>query len=232
MKLEIRYYPWPEPGQPPEYRVVDVAATLAEAYARYPELRPERDPDRLDGLRAWRAYTWTTFRRDGTPEGFYAAVPPPPDPPIPPRRRAVIEWPRTARPGEMRVLAHGELVECHVCGQPVVSAGHHARWQHGMSPAAYRERFGLNRRTPLCAPAYSQKLWHRNRRLQLGRHIEPYRFKGRPEQAPWTRRLEARRNISEGRRALTGWSQSLGRRAPQTKIASDPAFDWGSVLRS
>ena len=31
------------------------------------------------------------------------------------------------RTGKMKVLAQGELVECHVCGEPVRSAGHHVR---------------------------------------------------------------------------------------------------------
>ncbi len=169
MRVIVRFYPWPETADRPAiYTVVGHYARLADARAEFPYLRPERSRAVLEGLDAWRAHTWAVVGGDRGPGGLYAAVPTPVAAPRRgPRGPAEIYWPRTAVPGEMRVLARGELVECHVCGEPVVSVGHHARWQHKMSPAKYRERFGLNRRTPLCAPAYSQKLWHRNRRLQL-----------------------------------------------------------------
>ena len=124
----------------------------------------------------------------------------------------------------MRVLAGGGLVECHVCGEPVVSAGHHARWRHGLSPDGYRERFGLNRQTPLCAPAYSAKCRRRNYRLGLARHVEPFRFVMRPDSPPLPRRLEARRHIAAARREAAP-------RPRRTPVSTDYATDWGTLFR-
>ena len=143
-----------------------------------------------------------------------------------------LAWPKTAKLGEMKVLAHGELVECHVCGEPVRSVGHHARWRHSLSPAEYRRRFGLNRQTPLCAPVYSQKCRFRNRRLRLGDHIRPYQFVHRPDVPPRPRRLEARRNISEGRREPMGLPRPHRRARKRTEEARETrTTDWGQVFQ-
>ena len=58
-----------------------------------------------------------------------------------------------APPGAMLVVGGGELVVCHACGQALaaVSAGHLR--PHGLTLARYRERFGLNRKMSLVAPA-------------------------------------------------------------------------------
>ena len=182
-------------------------------------LERDRDPDLLAGFGLGRAYSQATL------DGVWLAYPKKPEPqpkareaPGPPGR------PRTARRGEMMVLAGGNLVECHVCGEPVTSAGHHARWRHGLSPDGYRERFGLNRQTPLCAPAYSAKCRRRNYRLGLARHVRPYEFAVRPDSPSSPRRLEARRHIGEGRREVI----PRPRRAP---IGSGHATDWGALFR-
>jgi len=51
--------------------------------------------------------------------------------------------------GELVELADGSAVVCHACGEPLtwVSAAHLQR--HGLDQAAYRERFGLNRKQAL-----------------------------------------------------------------------------------
>ncbi|QWC83721.1 MucR family transcriptional regulator [Nocardioidaceae bacterium] len=58
--------------------------------------------------------------------------------------------------GEVLVTNSGRSVVCHACGDALaaVSAGHLRR--HGLSLAGYRERFGLNRKTSLVAPALAQ----------------------------------------------------------------------------
>ena len=58
--------------------------------------------------------------------------------------------------GQMTVTDEGRAVVCHACGEPLagVSAAHAGR--HGLSLAAYRERFGLNRKTSLIAPALAE----------------------------------------------------------------------------
>lgn len=55
--------------------------------------------------------------------------------------------------GRMTATQAGRAVVCHACGEPLagVSAAHARR--HGLSLAAYRERFGLNRKASLIAPA-------------------------------------------------------------------------------
>ena len=182
-------------------------------------LERDRHPDLLEGFGLGRAYSQATL------DGVWLAYPKRPEP-RPKEARALepTTWPKTARPGEMKVLGGGNLVECHVCGEPVTSIGHHARWRHGLSPDEYRERFGLNRQTPLCAPTYSAKCRRRNHRLKLARHVEPYQFVGRPDVPPLPRRLEARRNISEARR------EAVARPKPARMSEAMPT-DWGALFR-
>jgi hypothetical protein len=193
---------------------------LARGCLGLPYLERDRNPDLLAGFGLGRAYSQPTL------DGVWLAYPKGPE--QPPKTavtaREPTNWPRTARSGEMRVLAEGTLVECHICGEPVASAGHHARWRHGLSPEGYRERFGLNRQTPLCAPSYSAKCRHRNYRLGLARHVRPYEFVKRPDSSPMPRRLEARRHISEVTRGVS--------RRPR-RAAVDVCFttDWGSLFR-
>ncbi|MAY98467.1 MAG: hypothetical protein CMH84_18320 [Nocardioides sp.] len=77
--------------------------------------------------------------------------------------------------GQMAVTDEGRAVVCHACGEPLagVSAAHARR--HGLSLVAYRERFGLNRKTSLIAPALSevrrvegQRRWVENAAVREG----------------------------------------------------------------
>ena len=182
-------------------------------------LERDRHPDLLEGFDLERAYSQATLG------GVWLAYPKRPEPrPDEVRAPEPIAWPRTARQGAMKVLGSGHLVECHVCGEPVTSVGHHARWRHGLSPDEYRKRFGLNRQTPLCAPTYSAKCRRRNYRLKLASHVEPYQFVSRPDVPPLPRRLEARRNISEGRR------EAVARPRPARLSAATPT-DWGALFQ-
>ena len=59
--------------------------------------------------------------------------------------------------GAMLPAKDGARVVCHVCGDALtlISAQHVAR--HGLTQASYRERFGLNRKASLAAPALAQR---------------------------------------------------------------------------
>ena len=227
VQVQARFYKWDG-----RYWGAGPFRSLREAGARLGLHYLERDrhldlPELLADVDVTRAYTQTA--RSGV-WVVYAWRPEPP-----PRGEWVSEplaWPRTAKPGEMKVLASGELVECHVCGERVMSAGHHARWRHGLSPAEYRERFGLNRQTPLCAPAYSRKCQQRNRRLGLADNVRPYQFIYRPDVPPSPRRLEARRNIGEGRRALLPPPEARRRvREGAAAVRATWAADWGQLFQ-
>ncbi len=222
MRVQVRFYKWDS-----SYRVVGAFDSLREARERLGlvNLKRKRYPDLLAELGVSRAYTQPSL------DGAWVAYPWKPEPPKTEWVKEPLVWPRTAKPGEMKVLADGELVECHVCGEPVRSVGHHARWRHGLSPAEYRERFGLNRQTPLCAPAYSLKCRRRNQRLGLGRYVRPYQFVYRPDIPPRPRRLEARRNIGEGRRA-TMPSPEARRRSKERAgaVRATWATDWGQLF--
>ena len=43
----------------------------------------------------------------------------------------------------------GDTITCHLCGRAFRSLARHIRRAHGLSAAAYRERFGLTARTGL-----------------------------------------------------------------------------------
>lgn len=59
--------------------------------------------------------------------------------------------------GSMLVVEGGQRVVCHACGEPLadVSGAHAAR--HQLTLAGYRERFGLNRKASLLAPALAEE---------------------------------------------------------------------------
>ncbi|HET7665443.1 MAG TPA: MucR family transcriptional regulator [Mycobacterium sp.] len=59
--------------------------------------------------------------------------------------------------GRLEFVDDGRRVVCHLCGTPLrlLSTSHLRR--HGWSASEYREAFGLNRGTPLCAPEESAR---------------------------------------------------------------------------
>lgn len=59
--------------------------------------------------------------------------------------------------GRLEFADDDRRVLCHLCGAPfrLLSATHLRG--HGWTPQAYRQAFGLNRGTPLCAPAVSEQ---------------------------------------------------------------------------
>jgi hypothetical protein len=59
--------------------------------------------------------------------------------------------------GRLDFVDDDRRVLCHLCGKPfrLLSATHLRR--HGWTPLEYRQAFGLNRGTPLCAPVLSEQ---------------------------------------------------------------------------
>jgi hypothetical protein len=58
----------------------------------------------------------------------------------------------TRRPGEMVLLAGGDQVVCHACGDALEAVTRHHLKRHGLDVDGCRERFGLNRKQSLIAP--------------------------------------------------------------------------------
>ena len=52
----------------------------------------------------------------------------------------------------------GARLQCHACGRFYAGLALHVRHGHGLTPAQYRERYGLARGQSLYAPAYQAKL--------------------------------------------------------------------------
>ena len=61
-----------------------------------------------------------------------------------------------------------EHLVCLVCGQRVTTLKRHLRVAHGLTPAEYREAFGLKRDYPLVAPAYAARRSEIARQFGLG----------------------------------------------------------------
>ncbi|WP_130492419.1 MucR family transcriptional regulator [Motilibacter rhizosphaerae] len=55
--------------------------------------------------------------------------------------------------GRLATADGGEAVLCHECGSPYRFLSSHVRQAHGLTADDYRERWGLNRTTPLASPA-------------------------------------------------------------------------------
>jgi hypothetical protein len=63
-----------------------------------------------------------------------------------------LESPPFGELGHLEVQPDGSGVLCHLCGRYFRSLGRHLVGAHGVSPDAYKERFGLNRTTSLACP--------------------------------------------------------------------------------
>jgi len=59
--------------------------------------------------------------------------------------------------GVLLVDDDGERLQCHSCGKWVAGLDKHARLAHGLSAAAYKERFELPRTASLWSPTYQAK---------------------------------------------------------------------------
>lgn len=59
--------------------------------------------------------------------------------------------------GTLAQSEDGHEVQCHICGLMFKNLGSHAFNVHGMKGTEYRERFELNRTTPLCSDAVSNE---------------------------------------------------------------------------
>jgi predicted transcriptional regulator len=79
--------------------------------------------------------------------------------PAPTRREPVVPVRRSVTP---------EHLVCLVCGQRATTLKRHLRVAHGLTPAAYREAFGLKRDYPLVAPAYAERRAAIARQFGLG----------------------------------------------------------------
>jgi hypothetical protein len=59
--------------------------------------------------------------------------------------------------GHLQVADGGRAVVCHTCGEPLTAiTAHHVR-RHGLDLAAYRRRYGLNRKQGLLSPVLSEQ---------------------------------------------------------------------------
>lgn len=82
-------------------------------------------------------------------------------------------------PGRLEIADDGERLRCHLCGGAYANLGQHARLAHGIPAADYRALCGLNRTTPLIAPAlrerYREQQGPRLRRLHAEGRIMTWR---------------------------------------------------------
>ena len=73
---------------------------------------------------------------------------------------------------------------CLVCGKPQKMLKRHLAVQHDLSPAAYRERFGLKTGYPMTAPNYAQQRREVALATGLGRLQKPARRRRKPGPRP------------------------------------------------
>lgn len=77
--------------------------------------------------------------------------------------------------GAVLVVAGGQRVVCHACGDALEAITRHHVRRHNLDLAGYRERFGLNKKTSLIAPALAEvrreegrRRWAENARVRAG----------------------------------------------------------------
>jgi predicted transcriptional regulator len=94
-----------------------------------------------------------------------------------------------------------EHLVCLVCGQRVRTLKRHLSVAHGLTPAAYREAFGLKRDYPLVAPAYAARRAAIARQFGLGGSrrapVAPPAPEPAPQPAPPRRRRRAKAGAKE-----------------------------------
>ena len=93
--------------------------------------------------------------------------------------RAEIKKPEPAVP--IRRSMQRDHLLCLVCGKPQKVLKRHLAVRHDLTPAQYRERFGLKPDYPMAAPSYAQR--RREIALQTGQ--------GRPEKLAGRRRKKS-----------------------------------------
>jgi predicted transcriptional regulator len=69
----------------------------------------------------------------------------------------------------VRRSVQDDYVVCMDCGFKAITLRRHLRVQHGLTPAEYRQRWGLKSDHPLTAPVYSERRSTMARELGLGR---------------------------------------------------------------
>jgi predicted transcriptional regulator len=68
-----------------------------------------------------------------------------------------------------------DRITCLVCGKAFKTLKRHLSQKHDMSPADYREAFGLSKDYPLVAPGYSQYRANKAKELGLGERMQEAR---------------------------------------------------------
>jgi predicted transcriptional regulator len=96
--------------------------------------------------------------------------------------RAEVEKPGPAVP--IRRSIQRDHLLCLVCGKPHKMLKRHVAVQHDLTPAEYRERFGLKPDYPMAAPNYAQQRREVALATGLGRPKKPARRARKPTARP------------------------------------------------
>ena len=73
--------------------------------------------------------------------------------------------------GTLAQTEDGEKVQCHICGELFYNLGSHIHSTHGMKAKEYREKFQLNKRTPLCSDKASEE--YKKRAMAIWNNLSP-----------------------------------------------------------
>jgi predicted transcriptional regulator len=113
---------------------------------------------------------------------------------------------------------------CLICGKKLKSLRRHLAVAHNLTPAGYRETFGLKRDYPIVAPGYAEQRSEVARRSGLGRRGEPVPQPAPQQEAP----PEARRGRRATRKAQSSTDAAAapksrrGRRSSQEPTQAPP----------
>jgi predicted transcriptional regulator len=100
---------------------------------------------------------------------------------------------------------------CLICGKKLKSLRRHLAVAHNLTPAGYRETFGLKRDYPIVAPAYAEQRSEVARRTGLGRRSQPEPALAPQEEAA----LEPRRGRRGTRKAETAPDAVAAQKKPR-----------------
>jgi hypothetical protein len=117
--------------------------------------------------------------------------------------------------GRLEFVDDDRRVLCQLCARPLrLLSATHLR-QHGWTPQDYRQAFGLNRSTPLCAPAVSE------RRRVLGRDRYAANARVREGMARGQELVRSGAALRQAHAAMPAGSARLQRRLAAADVTAD-----------
>ena len=141
--------------------------------------------------------------------------------------------------GEVLVVAGGDRIVCHACGDALEAITRHHVHRHNLDLADYRLRFGLNRKASLIAPSLAEtrqaegrRRWQSNDRVRDGLAVGQAMAKSGELHAVGVAAQPAGSRRQQGRRAASRADAAPALAAHRAGQAGDARNRWEQRARA